>query len=62
MLGLCGVPFDVRLLEAEAEGIEIGPDGAAGILAEYLYHRAPTIWGGSNEVQRNILSKHALGL
>jgi alkylation response protein AidB-like acyl-CoA dehydrogenase len=62
VLGLYGIPFDVRLLEAEAQGIEIGPDGAAGILAEFLYHRAPTIWGGSNEVQRNILAKHALGL
>lgn len=62
VLGLYGIPFDVRLLEAEAQGVEIGPDGAAGILAEFLYHRAPTIWGGSNEVQRNILAKHALGL
>jgi alkylation response protein AidB-like acyl-CoA dehydrogenase len=33
-----------------------------GVVSEALYTRAPTIWGGSNEIQRNILAKHALGL
>jgi len=29
---------------------------------EYLYGRATTIYGGSNEVQKNIIAKGILGL
>jgi alkylation response protein AidB-like acyl-CoA dehydrogenase len=34
----------------------------AGIVGEYLYGRAATIYGGTSEIQRNILAKAALGL
>ena len=37
-------------------------DGASGMLREYYYQRATTIYGGSNEIQRNILAKAALDL
>ena len=40
----------------------IGPAETQGILADYLNNRAASIYGGSNEVQRNILAKMALGL
>lgn len=40
----------------------IGPTETQGILADYLNNRAASIYGGSNEVQRNILAKMALGL
>jgi alkylation response protein AidB-like acyl-CoA dehydrogenase len=40
----------------------IGPEWAATIASEYLYGRAATIYGGSNEIQRNIVSKNILGL
>lgn len=41
-----------------------GANGApgAGIVGEYLYGRAATIYGGSSEIQRNILAKAVLEL
>ncbi|MBU6406784.1 MAG: acyl-CoA dehydrogenase family protein [Alphaproteobacteria bacterium] len=39
-----------------------GPDYAVPVMARYLNMRAATIYGGSSEVQRNILAKTALGL
>jgi acyl-CoA dehydrogenase len=37
-------------------------DYAYGVSAEFFYRRAVTIYGGSNEIQRNILAKRVLGL
>ena len=39
----------------------LGPDHAHGIMADHLYQRAATIYGGSNEIQRNIIAKLILG-
>jgi alkylation response protein AidB-like acyl-CoA dehydrogenase len=33
-----------------------GPDFAPGVVSEFMYRRAITIYGGSNEVQRNIIA------
>jgi len=35
---------------------------AAGVASDYLYRRAVTIYGGSNEIQRNIIAKTYLKL
>lgn len=40
----------------------IGPEHALGPVATYLFCRAMTIYGGSTEVQKNIMAKHTLGL
>lgn len=40
----------------------IGNDYAADFSMSYLYGRASTIYGGSNEVQKNIIAKMVLGL
>ena len=40
----------------------VGPDYAAGVMGGFLYGRATTIYGGSNEIQRNVIAKMVLGL
>ncbi|MDO9599018.1 MAG: acyl-CoA dehydrogenase family protein [Azoarcus sp.] len=39
-----------------------GPAYAPGIVADYMYRRATTIYGGANEVQRTIIAKTFLEL
>jgi len=41
---------------------EQGLEGMAGVVREYLHSRATTIYGGSNEIQRNIIARATLGL
>ena len=40
----------------------IGPVDALMAMPRYLNNRAASIYGGSNEIQRNIMAKLALGL
>ena len=40
----------------------VSPDYADGIMAHHLYTRAATIYGGSNEIQKNIIAKMVLGM
>jgi alkylation response protein AidB-like acyl-CoA dehydrogenase len=47
---------------AESDVVLPGPDFAAGVMATYLYRRAATIYGGANEIQRNIIARTVLGL
>ena len=42
--------------------LSVGPDGAIPVMGQYLNNRAATIYGGSSEVQRNIMSKILFGL
>jgi hypothetical protein len=49
----------------ESAGVWGGVDTADGLVrpaGEFIGSRPTTIYGGSNEVQRNILAKAALGL
>lgn len=39
-----------------------GPPTAPGVLADFLYRRSTTIYGGANEVQRSIIARSFLGL
>lgn len=39
-----------------------GPDHAPGVLSDFLYRRATTIYGGANEIQRTIIAKSFLEL
>ena len=41
---------------------ELGHDFGIGSRVKYMYGRAATIYGGSNEVQKNIIAKAILGL
>jgi alkylation response protein AidB-like acyl-CoA dehydrogenase len=40
----------------------VGPEYAAPLAARYFNMRKTTIYGGSNEVQRNIIAQMVLGL
>jgi len=40
----------------------IGPDEAHGVAGNYFNFRKTSIYGGSNEIQRNIIAKAVLGL
>jgi alkylation response protein AidB-like acyl-CoA dehydrogenase len=39
-----------------------GPEFAPGVLADFMYRRATTIYGGANEVQRTIIARSFLEL
>jgi len=43
-------------------GEHVGPEYAAPLAARYFNYRKVTIYGGSNEIQRNIIAQHILGL
>ncbi len=40
----------------------VGPEHALMPMADYMYLRASSIYGGSNEIQRNVIAKGVLGL
>lgn len=61
-LAEAGMVFDTEALHATPGLPLLGADDVGGILKEHLYNRANTIFGGSSEVQRNILAKVVLGL
>ena len=56
------LPFDRALISGEAEGEAPGPEFALRAVADYNFGRAHTIYGGSNEIQRNVIAKAVLGL
>lgn len=61
-IGFYAQPDQRAALGEGANESPIGPDYAATVGARYLNTRAATIYGGSSEVQRNILARLALGL
>ena len=62
LVGPYAMPY---LPETEAEGdndpMSIGPDYAAEAAPTYFNWRKVSIYGGSNEIQRNIVAKAILG-
>ena len=60
MLGYYAHPF---FTENELGSNEsIGPEYAGPVMPHYLNYRKVSIYGGSNEIQRNVISKAILGL
>jgi len=47
---------------SDLDADELGHDFGQEARARYMYGRAATIYGGSNEVQRNVIAKAVLGL
>ncbi|MEO1167817.1 MAG: acyl-CoA dehydrogenase family protein [Pseudomonadota bacterium] len=61
-VGHYGTPYYRDLADAGSNEYPIGPDYAHGSAATYFNMRKTSIYGGSNEIQRNIISKMILGL
>ncbi len=61
-IGFYAVPDQKAARHPNANEPLIGPDYALTPMPRYLNFRASTIYGGSNEVQRNIMAKMVLGL
>ncbi len=59
--GPLALPFDRAFLEGETEH-SIADDDAAPLAAHYFNVRKTSIYGGSNEIQRNIITQMILGL
>jgi alkylation response protein AidB-like acyl-CoA dehydrogenase len=58
--GYYALPYpDQRLLDNEGP---VGPEGEIAAMRGMLYGRAASIFGGSNEIQKNIIAKAVLGL
>jgi alkylation response protein AidB-like acyl-CoA dehydrogenase len=61
-VGPYALPFDLDAMELDYAGGRIGPDYAGPAAAHYFNYRKTTIYGGSNEIQRNIIAQMVLGL
>ena len=57
-----GLPFQLAQGTGESNEPAVGPECAARSVVDYNFGRASTIYGGSNEIQRNVISKAVLGL
>ena len=56
------LPFVPEQFESGFTGEIVGSEGAAATALHYFNNRKLSIFGGSNEIQRNIISKAVLGL
>ncbi|GAA4326669.1 acyl-CoA dehydrogenase family protein [Pigmentiphaga soli] len=61
-MGPYAAPFIEEALHGGQAGEPVGPEEAATAAAAYFNHRKLSIFGGSNEIQKNIIAKMILGL
>jgi alkylation response protein AidB-like acyl-CoA dehydrogenase len=61
-LGFYIAPFEPEARKQGANATPVTPDHGLVFMPQYLNSRAATIYGGSSEVQRNIMSKLILGI
>jgi alkylation response protein AidB-like acyl-CoA dehydrogenase len=54
-------PFIFEAMEAGWQGDQVGAAHCAPLAGQYFNYRKTTIYGGSNEVQRNIVAQTVLG-
>jgi alkylation response protein AidB-like acyl-CoA dehydrogenase len=62
MAGYYGLPFVREQFVTDYDDVMIGPGQAANSAPKYFNNRKATIYGGSNEIQTNIICKAVLGL
>jgi len=61
-VGPYGPPFIPEAVDADWNGEPVGPEYAAASTRSYFDRRKTSIYGGSNEIQKNIITKAILGL
>jgi alkylation response protein AidB-like acyl-CoA dehydrogenase len=61
-VGPYALPFRIGALEDGFGGPPVGPEYAAPLAATYCNMRKASIYGGSNEIQKNIITQMILGL
>ncbi|NVK13174.1 MAG: acyl-CoA dehydrogenase family protein [Rhodobacteraceae bacterium] len=61
-MGPDALPFQPDFLDGGSNAAALGPDHAAAAAPSYFNMRKLSIFGGSNEVQRTIITKAILGL
>jgi len=61
-LGPDALPFDTAYLEGKTDHAVTGDDAAAPLTGYYFNFRKTSIYGGSNEIQKNIITQMILGL
>ena len=61
-MGPYALPFTEEAQYSDYTGESVGPKEAATAAANYFNYRKLSIFGGSNEIQKNIISKMILGL
>ncbi|HEX2531943.1 MAG TPA: acyl-CoA dehydrogenase family protein [Burkholderiaceae bacterium] len=61
-IGPYALPFDPDYLEGKREHSVTQDDAAAPLAPYYFNYRKTSIYGGSNEIQKNIISQMILGL
>lgn len=61
-MGPYALPFIAESLDDRYDAVPVGPAESASAAAQYFKLRALSIYGGSSEIQRNIISKMILGL
>ena len=59
--GPYSLPFNLEAMDAGWQGDTIGAAYCAPLASTYFNYRKTTIYGGSNEVQRNIVAQTVLG-
>lgn len=60
--GYYGLPYEEFRDQFGSNEPPVGPREADGSMAHHLYGRAATIYGGSNEIQKDVISKLLIGL
>ena len=60
-VGAYALPYQPEWFEPGWNGEPVGPDYALGLASTYINWRKVSIYGGSNEIQRNIIAKQILG-
>ncbi|MET3131362.1 alkylation response protein AidB-like acyl-CoA dehydrogenase [Oxalobacteraceae bacterium GrIS 1.11] len=61
-IGPQALPFDPAYLDGSAQHSAGGDDDAAPLAGYYFNYRKTSIYGGSNEIQKNIITQMILGL